>query len=67
MELDRWRQLDEFYESLPAGLFSMDPYEAFLDSFGGTRLPLWTKRSKHIFERSEGFGVENFRFQFASE
>jgi len=30
---DLWEQLDRFYDSLPAGLFSLDGYERFLESF----------------------------------
>lgn len=30
---DLWEQLDRFYDSLPAGLFSLDGYERFLEAF----------------------------------
>lgn len=30
---DLWEQLDRFYDSLPAGLFGLDGYERFLESF----------------------------------
>ena len=30
---DLWEQLDRFYDSLPAGLFTLDKFERFLDEF----------------------------------
>jgi NTE family protein len=30
---DLWEQLDRFYDSLPAGLFSLDAFERFLEEF----------------------------------
>jgi predicted acylesterase/phospholipase RssA len=30
---DLWEQLDRFYDSLPAGLFTLDAYERFLEEF----------------------------------
>jgi NTE family protein len=30
---DLWEQLDRFYDSLPAGLFSLDAFERFLEDF----------------------------------
>jgi predicted acylesterase/phospholipase RssA len=50
-EVDVWQELDRFYDSLPAGLFTMDGYRAFLedffrrrgvpDRFGALRRPLF--------------------------
>lgn len=33
LELDVWTELDRFYDSLPAGLFTVDPLEEFLKAF----------------------------------
>ena len=30
---DLWEQLDRFYDSLPAGLFTLDAFERFLEEF----------------------------------
>ena len=30
LEVDLWNEIDRFYDSLPAGLFSIDPFERFL-------------------------------------
>ena len=31
LDVDLWNEIDRFYDSLPAGLFSLDPFEHFLD------------------------------------
>lgn len=33
LELDVWDELDRFWDSLPAGIFTLDPYERFLEAF----------------------------------
>lgn len=33
LEVDLWAELDRFYDSLPAGLFTLDAYERFLGEF----------------------------------
>ena len=33
LETDVWHELERFVDSLPAGLFSIDPYERFFDEF----------------------------------
>lgn len=33
LEVDLWGELDRFYDSLPAGLFTLDAYEKFLGEF----------------------------------
>lgn len=33
LETDLWYELERFVDSLPAGLFSIDPYERFFDEF----------------------------------
>lgn len=33
LELDLWNELDRFWDSLPAGIFALDPYERFLEAF----------------------------------
>lgn len=37
LSLDLWEEIDRFYDSLPAGLFSTDPLERFLTDFLGRR------------------------------
>ena len=31
LEIDLWNEIDRFYDSLPAGFFTTDPFERFLD------------------------------------
>lgn len=31
LDVDLWNEIDRFYDSLPAGFFSLDPFERFLD------------------------------------
>ncbi|MCA9601463.1 MAG: patatin-like phospholipase family protein [Polyangiales bacterium] len=33
LDVDLWGELDRFYDSLPAGLFTLDAYEKFLEEF----------------------------------
>lgn len=33
LSVDVWNEIDRFYDSLPAGIFSADPYERFLTEF----------------------------------
>ncbi|HJL14896.1 MAG TPA: patatin-like phospholipase family protein [Sandaracinaceae bacterium LLY-WYZ-13_1] len=33
LELDVWNELERFWDSLPAGIFTLDPYERFLEAF----------------------------------
>ncbi|MEQ8452927.1 MAG: patatin-like phospholipase family protein [Sandaracinaceae bacterium] len=37
LELDVWNELDRFWDSLPAGIFTLDPYERFLEAFMARR------------------------------
>lgn len=37
LELDVWNELDRFWDSLPAGIFTLDAYEAFLVGFFARR------------------------------
>ncbi len=37
LALDVWNEIDRFYDSLPAGLFTLDPYEKFLADFMSRR------------------------------
>ena len=37
LELDVWNELDRFWDSLPAGIFNLDAYEQFLESFMARR------------------------------
>jgi NTE family protein len=47
LDLDVWNEMDRFYDSLPAGLFTLDAYEKFLDE-------LITRRG--IPKTLDGFG-----------
>jgi predicted acylesterase/phospholipase RssA len=37
LQIDLWHEIDRFYDSLPAGLFTIDAYEQFLSEFMGRR------------------------------
>ena len=37
LDLDVWNELDRFWDSLPAGFFTLDAYEAFFASFMARR------------------------------
>lgn len=37
LSLDLWNEIDRFYDSLPAGLFTVDAYERFLTDFATRR------------------------------
>lgn len=37
LEVDVWNELDRFWDSLPAGIFTLDPYERFLEAFFARR------------------------------
>jgi predicted acylesterase/phospholipase RssA len=37
LEIDVWNELDRFWDSLPGGIFTLDPYERFLEAFMARR------------------------------